>query len=297
MTAVNLGSFGVPTVRGVGMVALQRSPWLKNGLRDSKELAAAIKQALETAQPHPINLKQAAVSLPETAVFTKTLTLPLLSKKELAQTIPYEAAEILPLPLEEVYLDWHLDQKRPAPEPGEKPTMRVLVVAAPKKTIDDLTEIMTSIGLAMVNVESEPFALVRSLRPSLSAKAYQLICSIRQENATIAIANREHVVLTSTLLTGRKKIRANPKTEIQRLIQEIKSTIMYYQSRLSDHEEIQTILVTGEGATIPELTEAIERGTNITCKIGRPLIRLPHNAAVHPRYTAAFGTALWSKTT
>lgn len=295
VTAAYLGSFGKPAIKGVGITTLERSPWLKNGLRDNEQVSAAISQAIASAQPHPITLKQAVLTLPETAVFTKTLKLPALSKKELLQTIPYEAAEALPLPIEEVYLDWRIDDRKIVEEKGAKPMQRVLVVAAPKKTVDDLTDIVANAGLEMVALESEPFSLLRALQPSLQAKVTSIVCNIGQETSTIVVTNREQIIFTSTLLLGRKKLKADQNTQTRRLVDEINESVKYYRSRLGEKDSIQSIVVTGEGALLPGLTEAIEKGTDTTCRVGRADIHLPDNSAIHPRYTTAIGVALWTK--
>jgi type IV pilus assembly protein PilM len=297
VTAAYLGSFGKPAINGVGVATLKRTPWLKTGLRDNEQLTAAITEAITKAQPRPIQLTQVVLTLPETSVFTKAIKLPALSNKELLQTIPFEAAEALPLPLEEVYLDWQIDDHRIAGAKGEKPTIRVLVVAAPKKTVDDLTSVINNAGLTLVGLESEPFSLVRALQPQLKQKTVSIICAIGHETTTTVVANRDHIKFTSTLLSGKKSFQANPKEGIARLAHEINESIKYYRNRLGEQEEIQQVIITGEGALLPGISEGLEREVKIPCQIGRPDINLPGETQIHPRYTTAFGVSLWTKNT
>lgn len=49
---------------------------------------------------------KAVTALPNFAVFNSVITLPVMSKKELAQAITWEAKKFIPMPLEEVILDW-----------------------------------------------------------------------------------------------------------------------------------------------------------------------------------------------
>jgi len=51
---------------------------------------------------------KAVTALPNFAVFNSVITLPVMSKKELAQAITWEAKKFVPMPLEEVILDWKI---------------------------------------------------------------------------------------------------------------------------------------------------------------------------------------------
>lgn len=293
LTVAYLGEFGQPKIKGVNVIPLDRNPWLKTGLRDKEILTRAITQAVREASPHPIKEKRVACSLPESAVFTKVIKLPKLSQKELRDTIPYEAADTLPLPLEEVYLDWQVDEV--ATDDIKKPMYHVLVVAAPKRLVDDLVEVVTAAGLELVTIESQPFAVTRSLNHLLNKKAMSVISIIDQDVTTTAIGNRDKIKFTSTLLAGNRKLRQNPKETIHRLAEEINESVKYYHNRIGEREEIEHILLAGEGAMVPDLAKHLEKHTKIPCFIGHPNLTLPDSGSIHPRFTTVIGLALWKK--
>lgn len=293
VTAAYLGSFGTPKIHGVGVAKLERNPWLKNGLRDKETLAKAIATATSEAQPHSISLTQAICTLPESTVFTKVIKLPKLSRKELLQTIPFEAADALPLPLEEVYLDWQINE---IPGEGhEKAKLRILVVAAPKHIVDDLTDTMASAGIELVCVESEPFSVARSVQHLLSSKAASIICTISEDTTTTTVATREHIKLTSTLQVGRRKLKQSQKEATLKIAEEINENIKYYRNRLGEQEPIHSVILTGEGALTPELSTTIEKLVKIPCHVGYAPLRLPDGSAIHPKFNTVLGTALWKK--
>jgi len=51
---------------------------------------------------------QAISALPNFSVFNSVITLPVMSKKDLTQAIQWEAKKVVPMPLEEVILDWEI---------------------------------------------------------------------------------------------------------------------------------------------------------------------------------------------
>ena len=51
---------------------------------------------------------QVISALPNFSVFNSVITLPVMSKKELGQAVQWEAKKVVPMPLEEVILDWEI---------------------------------------------------------------------------------------------------------------------------------------------------------------------------------------------
>lgn len=126
---------------------------------------------------------QAATALPIAAVFNAVLSLPKIAKKELESSVRWEAKKLIPLPLEEVVLDWKLlpsipvsktaavqknqetkegEQKTELKEKKENP-IEVLLTGAPKSLVQKHTELFKKAGLNLLSLETESFAFVRSL--------------------------------------------------------------------------------------------------------------------------------------
>ena len=132
-------------------------------------------------------------SLPAFSVFSSILNLPAMSKKDLASAIKWEAKKVVPLPLEEMILDWKIlesekesSQKTRIEFPkvfnkgegGEENVrersffkisspkgdyLRVLLTAAPKELVKRHIDIFRTANLNLMSLDTESFALVRSL--------------------------------------------------------------------------------------------------------------------------------------
>ncbi len=281
------------TVRSVNEIALTHNPFLKNGIRNKEELQAKIKEACDSAKPRPIKLTKAVCSLPESSVFSKVINLPRLAKAELAQTIPFEAADFLPMPLDEMYLDWHIDDVVTLHK--DKPTQQVLVVAAPKKLVDDLQDVFIQAGFELLCLESEPFSLARSLGPLMPTKTVSVILNFAHHVTTIILANRSVIKYTATIPIGSEKLAKHNQVYLRAIGDEIQESIRYYHNRLGEEGAIQMILLTGAGAMQSTMTKDLQNIIKIPCYVGHAPVKLPNNAPVHPRFNTVIGLSLWKQ--
>ena len=62
----------------------------------------------ETLKKTKISARDTVASIPSFNTFATIITLPYLSEADIAKTIPYEARKYIPLPLNEVVLDWSI---------------------------------------------------------------------------------------------------------------------------------------------------------------------------------------------
>ena len=70
-----------------------------------ENVSTAIKAILEEAD---IETKEVIFSLPDFSTFFTSLTLPKMTKSELADAVHFEARKHIPIPFNEVVLDWEL---------------------------------------------------------------------------------------------------------------------------------------------------------------------------------------------
>lgn len=132
----------------------------------SKDISRAIKGCLEEAK---IKTRQCIFSIPDFSSFFTNFELPLMTKEELPQAVKYEARQHIPLPLNEVALDWQiiegegkiLQQKKE--NIGQQEKIKVLLVAVPNEVINQYREIAGLANLELVSLEAEVFGLARSL--------------------------------------------------------------------------------------------------------------------------------------
>ena len=124
---------------------------------DQEEMAQAIRSIISEAK---ITTPYVNIALPESQVYTRVLDMPVLSDKELASAIYWEAEQYIPVPLPTVTLDWKIIRRPKQEEPNAK--MQVLLVGAPTGLVNKYQKIMALSGLTLNAVETEILSILRS---------------------------------------------------------------------------------------------------------------------------------------
>lgn len=123
--------------------------------RYGEELKALLREAKVTA-------KKATASLPVSQVFHAAITLPLVDKKELDHHVRAKVKKILPKPIDEMQVVHQLIED-PDGMNAKRKFMQVLVTAAPIELISFYTNVFQYAGIELDELETEAFALERSL--------------------------------------------------------------------------------------------------------------------------------------
>jgi len=87
-----------------------------------------------------------------------------MTRKELNAAVRWEAKKFVPMPIDDLVLDWKLlkDQNATTGEKAPK-NLRVLITAAPKTLVQRYNTVFKAAGLDIVALDTEAFALERSL--------------------------------------------------------------------------------------------------------------------------------------
>ena len=130
------------------------------------EVAGAVRELLDTLK---LNRAMVATALSGHAVIVKRLSLPAMSRAELAEAIPWEAEQYIPFDLADVQLDYQIVN---AKTEAATSTIDVLLVAAKKDRVEDRTAVIAQAGRQAAVLDIEAFAL---------ANAYQMNYPERQD--------------------------------------------------------------------------------------------------------------------
>ncbi len=101
------------------------------------------------------------LSLPETVVSTKVISIPSLSDAELASAIGWQAEQHIPIPPEELSLQYQVLYRPPR---GEKALMRVMLVGTRKRLVEKYVEMLNNLGIEPSIIETQILSVVRSLQ-------------------------------------------------------------------------------------------------------------------------------------
>lgn len=105
-----------------------------------------------------VTSNRAVFSIPSTSSFITSVDFPFLKREEVEAAIPFEAKKYVPIPTQEVALDWQIIEE----DPEEKRTV-VLLAAVPNEVVAKYQRIAKLMELELEAVEIESFSLVRSL--------------------------------------------------------------------------------------------------------------------------------------
>ncbi len=277
----------------------------RDRIKDKSVAANMIKEACRKAKPHPILARKIVTALPETFVFSKTIQVPKMSPKELALAVPNEAAQYLPIPLNEVYVDFQVLLTHP-----DESLIDVLVAASPKKLVDDYVEMAKMADMELVALETKPIATGRAVIEDKTKS--MAIVHIGTELTRIAIWDKANIRLVTTASMGKNQIMEKisslkPGTKeiseinlnssdasllavFNEIIDELLDAIRYHQNRSYKPTPISQITICGSAARINGIAEYFSKQTNISSIVTSPNITNLKN--LDPQFIPALGLAL-----
>ncbi|HUW21414.1 MAG TPA: pilus assembly protein PilM [Candidatus Bathyarchaeia archaeon] len=232
-----------------GNLVLNSKLELKSGIiergwiRKAQELVTLLGNFLK-----PLKLKKrfVAVGLPEIVSFSRVLTLPALPSEELDDAVRWQIESLLPLPLNETYLDWMLLDK-------DETSVRVLVMALPAQLIEDFAKVLENLNLVPVAFEPTSLSLSR-----LAEKGDKncLIVEINEKEAVLVLVGPHgEIELTSTTAFKDQGIKENLPVTIEELLG-------FYKKKFSEKAKIVKVLLCGGGVS-DELTAEIKKKTSL----------------------------------
>lgn len=241
---------------------------------------AAITTLRELVEVLGIKRRRATLLLsgPSTAIVQTTL--PPMPPQELKDAFRWSAQRLLPFPLDEAILDYHLMEGKPG---DQERTLWVTAVRRP--FLLEQLDILQAAGLTPVQVNTLPLAL-GGLVQLLRARPEEpiLIVEVRPHLATLAFfrGRRLHLIRTS----GPADASA-PEHPDHQMLNDIWLSLVYYQERFSG-EAIQRLCLAGTSAELDRLQPALKEA------VGAPVERLnlatllpPSSAEIPPPALAA----------
>ena len=294
---------------------------------EADPVATALRQAVKRAG---VTAKRCAMAVSGSAVITKLIHLPAdLSEDDIEAQIEVEAGHYIPYPREEVSLDFEVL----GPSPRNADLLEILLAASKTDHVDMRREVAELAGLSIKVVDVESFAVSNAfnlVRQSSGA----------DESETLAVLNIGAVSSSMIVLRGNRSIYsrehsfggnqlveecmrrygmdANQARFLQRgeappvgfedevlepfrqsIIQQISRALQFYASS-SDYMSVGILYLTGGGALIPGLAEALGDEIGISTELGDPLknvklasrINARQLDQVRPALTIASGLAL-----
>jgi type IV pilus assembly protein PilM len=296
---------------------------VKDGVIEKPEAIAATVQELFTHHlVGDITTNRVAMSIPIARAFTRSMDVPLLSDKELAEAVHNEAEQYIPAAIEDLYIDYTRVQTR-----GDKTS--VFIVAMPKRIIDSYITLARLLGLEAIAMQTSSGAGAHLFSRDTQSDIPTLLIDFGSNSADITIYDGGPVVsgtvaCGSELFTSAiaRELNVTPKEamlikakyglgmskkqpQIEKalspalalLIKEIKRTIRYYEERAFDNEKISQVVIAGGGANMPGLAEYLTSNLRLAVRSFDPTSYMdfghlqPFNITERMSYVTAAGLA------
>ncbi|MBI2021694.1 type IV pilus assembly protein PilM [Candidatus Daviesbacteria bacterium] len=187
-----------PKLLSLGHIASPQPGIASDADLDLEAVAISIKNLMnEISAP----TREVYIALPESKIFTRVVyDLPYLTNEELAQAIPYAAEEFVPMPVQDVNLNYQVIYR--SSEKGPKSRTVVFVVATPKILINKYLKLMQMAELKPISIETELIAVTRSLVGTNPYSPTSLIVQLGATTTDFAVISENLILLTRSISTG-----------------------------------------------------------------------------------------------
>lgn len=295
-TAIRLvqlsGSDRIKALQRYAYVPIDAKLTLSDSKTDQQQVAQTIKSLVEKSG---VSTRNVAVGLPSGRVFTTVVDIERLNDEELGKSIQYQADSLIPTPLAESKIDWHVLGDSPA----DKTKLEVLLSSVPNKYVEDRLDMLEAIGLNVIAFEPDSMALTRAVVAADATSAqmvldvghsatnlvlvmngaprltrsiptgYDAIIRAAQQNLNIDEAQAQQFVgkfgLNQEKLEGQVFHAINGTVDL--LMGEIEKSIKFFAARYQGQTP-ERIIVTGAAAALPEFPVYVANKFAVNVEIG-----------------------------
>jgi type IV pilus assembly protein PilM len=277
-------------------------------IRDEMALVKIIKSACKTVNGKKLKTKYVVASLPEGKSFLQVIQMPKMDPEELKLSVPLEAENYIPMPIEEVYLDFQVIP----PIKDYFNYLEVLLVATPKKIVDSYVSCLKKAGLVPIAFEIESEAIARALVKKENNSSLLILIAFREDSTKFIVFSGSSIRFTSSIpissqsltkaiseslkidfseaeklkkeydLIGEKTSAKAEKVSkiIVPILEDLSVQIQKYLDFYNDHSSYEyllsdgktkKILICGEGAELKGIADFMSKKLGIAVELGDPL--------------------------
>lgn len=289
-------------VQGIAYAPMPKGAIVADAVADEKTFSYVLKQSLEKPQFGRINSRYVVASLPESKSFVRVIQVPLMSDSEIDGAVPFEAENFIPMPLDQVYMDW---QKLGVA--GDK--INILIIASPKEFVENYLKVLDNAGLKPVALEAESQSCHRALVAE-GSKETVLIADLQAFRSTLVMVEQGQPQFTSSIpiagnaftegIARALGVSSAKAEEIKRKVgfantadypnirtsllpiltnlgAEIKNVIRFHNERSS--VQVAKVLLCGGSARLANVAEFLNTemaDTGVKVELGHPWINVPN---------------------
>lgn len=297
------GGRGEASLLSFAQVALPHGAVIDGEIQDAGPVSEAIAQLWKRAK---IRGKRAILGVSNQRVVVRQVDLPYLEEKELRSSLRFQAADYIPMSVEDAQLDFIVIDDYTTE--SQEHMMRVLLVAAATDMVDSFVSAASAGGVEATGIDLTPFAIARAVSASARGETgvagseavidvgaattnilihhngeprFVRILLVGGDDATKALSEElglsyEEAEATKLDLgrdVGPEKARTLLTREVSALVDEIRGSLDYYLSQ-EDSEPVSSIVLTGGGSLTSGLTERLEQTLKTQVQVATPLAQM-----------------------
>lgn len=282
-------------ISGYGVADFDSSATDNGVITKPEVLAEALLKLFSDQLIGEISARRVAIAIPTYRSFSRSMQLPKLSSRELSDAVRLEAEQYIPMPLDQLYLDYAITRK------GEEMD-DLLAIAVPKEIVDSYLVLTRMLGLEAVLVETTMAAASRLFAHDKYNDIASVIIDFGSLTADISIFYKSMLV-TGTVPAGglvftnnikdglgvtaaeaaliktkyglsvskkQQEITAVLEPTLQQLTKEIRRMIRYHEEHYGTDKPIGQVIMLGGGANMPGMSEYLTNSLRLPVRVHDP---------------------------
>lgn len=323
MKVMQIDSSNKPTIVGYGFNHFDPKAKDNGVIVDYEAIAQAAEELFKSKIIGDITTRRVCFTVPASRTFSRVIKLPRLSSKELADAVRMEAEQYIPVPIDDLYIDYD-------PISRTDKEVELMAVAIPKKLIDSYMMLSRLMGLEVVAMESTISSAARLFLKTTAHDIPTILIDFGSVSTDITIF--DHTIIVTGTVTGGgdvfseqiSKILGVSRSEadiikikygldaskkqaliisalkpfLDQLQKEINRMMRYYEERYGSERKLAQIVTMGGGANMPGLNEYLTNQMRLPVQTSDPWLHFAHTKAEAPdlversMYATVSGSAL-----
>lgn len=271
---------------------------------DSENQKSQLLQAIQTLMSQTgVTTKNVAVGIPSSRVFVTAVDFQNLPEKELENAIIYQADQFIPTAVDDSKIDWSLLGQSPV----DPQKVELLLASVHKKFVEDRLNLIESIGLNVIAMEPDAFALSRAIvSPATTEPTMVLDMGANSTDLVVTLGGAPRLVRSipmggDTLVkAAQQNLNVDDKQAMQfvykfglmqdklegqvykalthsidGLVTEISKSVKFFATRYNG-AQVSKIVVTGRASVLPDFPVYLVNKTNIPVEIGNAWLNIAY---------------------
>lgn len=272
---------------------------MKDGVVSNVPAAAKlIDELLDKNIIGQLDTNRVVMSIPVSRVYTRVVTLPTMSKKELTNAVQLEVEQSVPVPTKNLYYDFEVM------DTGDPASSLVRMVAVPRAIVDSYAAVcdLLKLDLALIQTniradaqlcllyedleDTNPYVILdfggNTIDIGILDNTLRVTGSVDEggNSLTAAIAkklkispSKAHTIKVSQGISAgahQKNVKEAVDPILEKVVKEIERMVRFYSERIKPDSEISQILIVGGGANMPGLGDYLTDATRIPTRVSSP---------------------------